>query len=111
LPHRAARNPQATFRLPLAGRDVGQGGRPVPRRLRSYDWHFDADGKVQKLVILAEVMKVLAPGQLVPVMDWLSALPYPWCSTDRVLAHMPVSAGLGDLKTYLEQAEPISSGF
>jgi hypothetical protein len=76
-----------------------------------YDWHFDADGKVQKLVILAEVMKVLPPGELTTIMDWLSALPYPWCSTDRVLAHIPVSAGLGDLKTYLEQAEPIQAGF
>jgi hypothetical protein len=59
----------------------------------------------------AEVMKVLAAGELTTIMDWLSALPYPWCSTDGVLAHMPVLAGLGDLKTYLEQAEPISSGF
>jgi hypothetical protein len=72
-----------------------------------YDWHFDGDGKVKKLVILAEAMKVLAACELVPVMNWLSALPYPWCSTDRVLAHMPISAGLDHLKTYLEQAEPI----
>ena len=72
-----------------------------------YDWHFDADGKVQKLVILAEVMKVLAAGELTTIMDWLSALPYPWCSVDRILAHMPGSPGLGELKAYLEQAGPI----
>jgi hypothetical protein len=59
-----------------------------------YDWHFDADGRVEKLVILAEVMKVHAPGELAPVMDWLSTLPYPWCSADSALARIPDSAEL-----------------
>ncbi len=69
-----------------------------------YDWHFDGEGRVEKLVITAEVMKVLPPGDLAAVMAWLSALPYPWCSMDHALARLPALEGLGDVKTYLKQA-------
>lgn len=75
-----------------------------------YDWHFDSQGKIEKLVITAEVMKVHPAGELAAVMDWLSALPYPWCSIDQALARLPVSSGLGDVETYLREAGPILSG-
>ncbi len=72
-----------------------------------YDWHFDGRGQVEKLVILAEVMKVLSADKLMAITDWLSELPYPWCSADQALAHLPRVEGLGEVKTYLKQAGPI----
>ena len=75
-----------------------------------YDWHFDGEGRVEKLVILAEVMKVHEAGELTPIMNWLSALPYPWCSADLALARIPPSAELDDVRAYLKQAGPILSG-
>jgi hypothetical protein len=74
-----------------------------------YDWHFDGRGQVEKLVIVAEVMKVLPAGELAAIMAWLSGLPYPWCSADQALAGLPASEGLGDIKAYLKQAGPIPS--
>jgi hypothetical protein len=75
-----------------------------------YAWHFDGQGKIEKLVITAEVMKVHPAGELVTVMDWLSALPYPWCRADQALAGLPVSSGLGDIGAYLKEASPILPG-
>ena len=75
-----------------------------------YDWHFDSQGKIEKLVITAEVMKVHPAGELAAVMDWLSALPYPWCSADQALVRLPAVEGLCDIKTYLKQIGPILSG-
>jgi hypothetical protein len=72
-----------------------------------YDWHFDGQGRVEKLVITAEAMKVLPADKLAAVMDWLSALPYPWCSADQALARLPAVEELGEVEAYLKQAGPI----
>jgi hypothetical protein len=72
-----------------------------------YDWHFDNQGTIKKLVITAEVMKVHAAGELVPIMNWLSALPYPWCSVDQAFARIPASAELDDVRAYLRHAGPL----
>jgi len=70
-----------------------------------YDWYFDGRGKVEKLVILAEVVNVLPASELTAVMDWLSAaLSCPWCRADQALARLPAAEGLGAIKAHLKQA-------
>ena len=73
----------------------------------SYDWHFDSAGKVAKLVINIEVMKILPGEQLGDAMRWLSCLPYPWCSPDEALRSIPVGGGLTEIEAYLKQVGPI----
>lgn len=74
-----------------------------------YDWHFSSQGRVEKLVITIELMKVLPPDTVPVSMDWLSTLPYPWCSPERALRHAPAFEQLSDIKAYLMQAGPIAS--
>jgi hypothetical protein len=69
-----------------------------------YDWHFNDDGKVGKLVINIDVMKVLSGSDPNVVMAWLSSLPYPWCSTSQALKAFPANDDLSDIAAYLKQA-------
>ena len=73
-----------------------------------YDWYFGGQGQVEKLVIAVDVMKVLPAAALAASMTWLSALPYPWCSTDEALKCMPALDGLAEIETYLKQVQPLS---
>jgi hypothetical protein len=72
----------------------------------SYDWHFDGAGKVVKLVIKIDVMKMLPGEELGDAMRWLSSLPYPWCSSDEALRSIPTSEGLSEVGAYLRQVGP-----
>ena len=62
-----------------------------------YDWSFSNPEEmlVDNLKITIEVMQILSPEHLGPVMDWLSALPYPWCSSRAAVQGAP---GLDDLR-------------
>ncbi len=52
-----------------------------------YDWSFmPADYRVRALTITIERMDILPPEDLPAVMDWVSALPYPWCDRQPALA-------------------------
>jgi hypothetical protein len=73
-----------------------------------YDWHFAADGRVQRLVIAIDVMKLLGPQKLSATMTWLSALPYPWCRAEEAMTRMPASKGLAEIKAYLGQVRPLA---
>lgn len=73
----------------------------------NYDWHFDGTGKVAKLVITIEVMKILPGEQLGDAMRWLSALPYPWCRPAAASRAIPAHQDLADIAAYLKQAAPI----
>jgi SnoaL-like domain len=54
-----------------------------------YDWSFAASGgKVRALTITIDAMEILPPDALAAAMDWVSALPYPWCDR-RTLAAVP----------------------
>jgi hypothetical protein len=57
----------------------------------SYIWHFSSefDQLVDSLHIHIEEMFVLPPSQTDPIMDWASALPYPWCDEIALLEHLP----------------------
>ena len=65
-----------------------------------YDWHFNEDGKVGKLVINIDVMKVLSGSELDAVMCWLSSLPNPWCSPSQVLKSFPVHDDLSEIEAH-----------
>ena len=65
----------------------------------SYDWLFapDRGGLVERLVITIDVMQRLDPGHLRPIMDWVAAIPYPWCPAADVAAkNAPVIADLDE---------------
>ena len=70
-----------------------------------YDWHFSSDARclAEKLVITIDVMKVLPAKELDAIMGWASALPYPWCRPDEVLAGMPRVEGLAPVESYLKE--------
>ena len=74
-----------------------------------YDWHFaSADAcLVERLVISIEVMKIFPATELAATMNWLSGLPYPWCTADEAVKGMPAAEGFADIEAYLKQARPI----
>jgi hypothetical protein len=55
-----------------------------------YDWSFSrTDYRVQALTITIEAMEVLPAETLLPIMKWVSALPYPWCSREEAMEASP----------------------
>jgi hypothetical protein len=75
-----------------------------------YDWYFGSDKEchIERLVIAIDVMKVLPAAELAASMNWLSSLPYPWCSSNEALRALPRIEGLAEIETYLKQVRPIS---
>jgi len=73
----------------------------------NYHWHFDGTGKVARLVITIEVMKILPGEQLGDAMRWLSALPYPWCRPTDAARAIPAHPDLSDISAYLKRAASI----
>jgi hypothetical protein len=69
-----------------------------------YDWHFDGAGKVSRLAIFIELMKVLPADELDATMRWLASLPYPWCSPAQALTSIPAHGDFAEIVTYLKQA-------
>lgn len=63
-----------------------------------YDWGFERDGdcRVETLVITIDVMQKLRPDCLRPVMDWVTALPYPWCPAGVAVKSAPNLADLAE---------------
>ena len=57
----------------------------------SYDWQFSGTDPciAQRLVITIEQMEVLPATALATVMQWVSRLPYPWCSPQQAAASAP----------------------
>jgi hypothetical protein len=53
------------------------------------------------------VMKILPASELAASMDWLSSLPYPWCSSDEAVRDIPDIEGIAEIETYLKQVRPI----
>ena len=56
-----------------------------------YEWVFDAAqaGQASHLTITIHAMQVLPPGELSPVMAWVRALDYPWCTVDAATRSAP----------------------
>ncbi len=70
-----------------------------------YDWSFAIDDSslVAKLKITIKFMLVLTPDSLYPVMQWLSALPYPWCSPTEALNGMPKLAEIKSVADFIHR--------
>jgi len=74
-----------------------------------YDWYFGLDKEchVERLVITIDVMKILPAAELAASMNWLSSLPYPWCSSGAALRDVPAIEGFAEIETYLKQVSSI----
>lgn len=65
-----------------------------------YDWRFALDSRlVDRLSITIEAMQTLPPGDVDDVMNWVCALPYPWCPAALALRDAP---DLRDLAVVLD---------
>jgi hypothetical protein len=71
-----------------------------------YDWLFrsDAPRRAEHLAITIEVMEALPPDCLVPITNWLSPLPYPWCPAHTMLAGAPALDGLDPIRRWISHA-------
>lgn len=66
-----------------------------------YDWRFaPASGLAERLDIAVEVMVVLPPEAARRVLDWVAALPYPWCGTAEAIAGAAI-AGVAPVMAWL----------
>ena len=76
-----------------------------------YDWYFGPDKacRVERLVIAIDVMKVFPATGFAASMDWLSSLPYPWCTPDQALSAAPAIEGFAEIKAYLAKVRPIKA--
>jgi hypothetical protein len=74
-----------------------------------YDWYFrpNEECHVERLVIAIDVMKVLPAAELATTMNWLSSLPYPWCTPDDAVRNVPAIEGVAEIEAYLRQIRPI----
>jgi len=54
-----------------------------------YVWQFDRSGRVHSLNITIESMESTSSKMLVPVMQWVSTLPYPWCDLSILCEALP----------------------
>lgn len=67
-----------------------------------YDWHFHSSAhKAARLNITIQVMESLAAAAIIPIMSWLSTLPYPWCPAGLVLAKVPDLPELRSIRQHL----------
>ncbi len=63
-----------------------------------YDWAFAAAiGLVERLAITIDVMQRLDRSRLRPIMDWVTALPYPWCPADVAAKGAPDMTELSEV--------------
>lgn len=53
-----------------------------------YEW-ISGSGRVRRLRITIEEMRVLHKSVASPLLDWAKARPYPWCPLDRIKQDLP----------------------
>jgi hypothetical protein len=68
-----------------------------------YDWLFRSQSPhlVERLTITIDLMQSLAPNSLPSIMNWLSQLPYPWCSSKLALPGAPTLDELEPIRHYI----------
>ena len=68
-----------------------------------YDWLFQAQVPhlIERFTITIDLMQSLAPGSLPSIMNWLSQLPYPWCSPKIALTSAPALDELEPIRHYI----------
>jgi hypothetical protein len=74
-----------------------------------YDWYFTPDDRclVERLIITIDVMQIFPPGELDAIMNWLTALAYPWCTPDEAIRFIPEIEGMVSIKHYLREVRSI----
>jgi len=91
---------QSTWIVGMSSRDNGD----IRIAAGAYLWTFDEEsGKVAELDVLMEHMLEFPGKHLAAIMDWLSALPQPWCETKALLDGMPEIEGLEPVRTYFSK--------
>jgi hypothetical protein len=71
-----------------------------------YDWRFEAGtGLAEQLAISVEMMQILPPAALEPVMRWAASLPYPWCATATAVSRAGGVVGVAPVLDWLRVAE------
>ncbi len=67
-----------------------------------YDWCFSPESHLaERLAITIETMQSLPPRDLGPVMNWVSDLPYPWCTPELAINSAPDIGDLGPVFDYI----------
>jgi hypothetical protein len=68
-----------------------------------YDWSFRSAAPVlvDKLTITIDQMHVLPADRLAALMDWVTPLPYPWCSATVLAVDVPAIDELRPVMDYL----------
>jgi hypothetical protein len=71
-----------------------------------YDWRFRSTSPAlaERLTITIERMETLPASALVPVMAWLSRLPYPWCPAEAARRGMPAVPQLAGIAAVVEES-------
>ena len=71
-----------------------------------YDWVFQSAHPclARRLTIRIDLMETLGAARLHSVMEWLSHLPYPWCSSQMAAKSAPTLDNLGPVVHYLTGA-------
>lgn len=69
-----------------------------------YDWEFNAEPYlVRRLVITIDTMEVLPAANGEAVLNWITALPYPWTDAPRVVAGAPRIEALAPVMHWLRR--------
>ncbi|VVN90992.1 hypothetical protein [Pseudomonas fluorescens] len=95
-----ADNPRFSCKWMVAMSD--KNSREVRAGCGLYEWQFSpGSGLVEKLTITIEHMKTLPPTELLPIMDWVSNLDYPWCGPEEAVRNAPDIDTLYDVIQYI----------
>ena len=70
-----------------------------------YDWRFRSQPPplAERLTITIDVMEALPPVCLLPIMNWLSRLPCPWCPPHAMLDTAPALDGLKPIRQWISR--------
>jgi hypothetical protein len=66
-----------------------------------YDWRFGSSELIQNLTITIKTVLILSSDHHQQVMNWLSHLPYPWCSAEAAATRMPPLSELNEIHQFL----------
>jgi len=70
-----------------------------------YDWVFSAkSGKVQTLDIKINIMETGSAVDLLEVMTWVAALPYPWCNLTTLVTNPPQNSAVLKVVQQLQES-------
>jgi hypothetical protein len=72
----------------------------------TYRWHFQSAPPclAERLTITIERMEVLPSTALASVMQWFSALPYPWCPPEAAARSAPALPQLRAVAAFVEES-------